>query len=94
MMSKRLAIKFIISGRVQGVGFRWFTKQAADEIGVLGYVRNMYDGRVETVASGDRRELATFRKRISEGPRFSSVSHVEELELAEPGNYSSFEITY
>ena len=45
-------VKYVLKGRVQGVGFRWFVKSAADEVGLVGYVKNKIDGSVETVAEG------------------------------------------
>ena len=75
--------RYLVSGRVQGVGFRFFTQREADKLGVTGYVRNLPDGRVEVLASGTADELATFRSLLERGPRFSRVTEVFE-ETADP----------
>lgn len=72
------AKRFFVSGGVQGVGFRYFTQNAAEKLHLSGYVRNLRDGRVEVFAAGTLRELAQFRSMLERGPRFSSVSEVRE----------------
>jgi len=69
---------FRITGRVQGVGFRHFTWRAANEIGLVGWVRNRRDGSVEAEAWGLSDQLEQFRRRVNRGPRFSRVDVVEE----------------
>ena len=78
--------RYLVSGVVQGVGFRFFTQREADKLGVNGYVRNLPDGRVEVVATGSQEELARLRTLLEKGPRFSSVSEVVE-ETAEPDQH-------
>jgi acylphosphatase len=88
----KVARKYIISGLVQGVGFRFFTQRAAARHQVLGYVRNMDDGRVEALAEGDARAVEDFKHDLLTGPTYSSVEELEETVL-EPSNlYSSFRI--
>ena len=88
----RVARKYIISGIVQGVGFRFFTQRAAARHQVLGYVRNLEDGRVETLAEGEPRAVEDFKHELLTGPTYSKVEEVEETVL-EPSNlYSSFRI--
>lgn len=88
----RVARKFIISGMVQGVGFRFFTQRAAARHQVWGYVRNLKDGRVEAFAEGDAKSVEDFKNDLLTGPTFSQVEEIEETVL-EPGNlYSSFRI--
>ncbi len=87
-----VARKFIISGLVQGVGFRFFTQRAAARHQVRGYVRNLPDGRVESLAEGDERAVENFKHDLIAGPTFSNVEHLEEIVL-EPGKlYSSFRV--
>ena len=87
-----VARKFIISGTVQGVGFRFFTQRAAARHQVLGYVRNLKDGRVEALAEGNEKSVEAFKHDLTAGPTFSKVDEIEELVL-EPSNlYSSFRI--
>jgi acylphosphatase len=72
------AKRFLVSGFVQGVGFRYFTEHLAERLGVNGYVRNLRDGRVEAYAIGTLKQLADFRTALEQGPRFASVSSVNE----------------
>jgi acylphosphatase len=78
----RTARRYIVRGRVQGVGFRDFVQRRATEIGLGGYVRNLDDGRVETVAVGTADQLAEFAGHLHRGPRWSDVRGVEECEHA------------
>jgi acylphosphatase len=68
---------------VQGVGFRYFTQDAAEKLQVSGFVRNLRDGRVEVFAIATPQQHAELRAMLERGPRFSSVSAVQE-ELAAP----------
>jgi len=70
--------RYLVSGRVQGVGFRLFTQREANKLGVTGFVRNLADGRVEVVAKGSREQLAQLRASLEKGPSFSSVTGVAE----------------
>jgi acylphosphatase len=81
-----------VSGRVQGVGFRFFAERAARAAGVNGWVRNLVDGRVETVAEGDEEAVARYLERIGRGPFVGSVSGVD-VEEREPEGFERFEIT-
>jgi acylphosphatase len=87
-----VARKFIISGTVQGVGFRFFAQRAAARHQVLGYVRNLEDGRVETFVEGDAKTEEAFKHDLTAGPSFSTVEHIEEIVLDPTGLYSSFRI--
>ena len=81
--------RYLVSGRVQGVGFRFFAQHEADRLGITGYVRNLPDGRVEVVATGSHEQLAQFRSQLEKGPRFSSVSWVLEEEAGADALYDS-----
>ena len=78
-------------GRVQGVGFRYFTQRVAAELGLGGYVRNLDDGRVEVYAVGPEEKLSELAGRLYHGPRWAEVYGVDEQE-AEVSAYASFEI--
>ena len=69
-----------MSGRVQGVGFRWFVRQNADEIGLRGWVRNEDDGRVQVYAVGTSDQLQKLLALLYQGPRMAEVRGVEEQE--------------
>ncbi|MGL4928661.1 MAG: acylphosphatase [Plesiomonas sp.] len=71
-MSK-ISMKICIAGHVQGVGFRYFTQQQAQKLGVKGYARNLSDGRVEVLACGDELAINTLINWLSEGPRSANV---------------------
>jgi acylphosphatase len=74
---------YLVKGRVQGVGFRWFVQREASEIGLKGWVRNTEEGHVEIVAAGDPADLAELRDALRKGSRGSRVDAVVEHELAE-----------
>ncbi len=69
---------YVISGRVQGVGFRWFVEREAGQIGITGWVRNTDKGDVEVMATGTREQHIALRHRLQEGPRAARVDHVGE----------------
>jgi acylphosphatase len=78
-----LAKRYFVSGMVQGVGYRLFTRAAAEKLHVSGFVRNLSDGRVEVFAMGAPQQHAELRTILERGPRFSSISSVNE-EAATP----------
>ena len=86
---KQVARRYYVSGRVQGVGFRYFVQRAAQELGLEGYVKNRADGTVEAYASGTSERLEAFKKRLWEGPGLSRVDNVQEQD-AEPGERTGF----
>ncbi len=75
------AVRLVVKGRVQGVGFRWFANQKARSLGVKGYVRNLPNGDVETVAEGKKEAVDAYIQAIKEGPSFAHVSDTEQTEL-------------
>ncbi|PKX65466.1 Acylphosphatase [Lactiplantibacillus plantarum] len=80
-------------GRVQGVGFRWATKVAADKCGVKGIVRNLMDGSVFIEAEGEDQRVQVFIDVVRQSPTdFGKVKHLEVHEV-EPQNYHDFRIT-
>lgn len=93
-MVNRVARRFFISGDVQGVGFRFFAQRAAARHQIVGYVKNLDDGRVEALAEGPSHSVEAFKHELATGPRFSSVDHVEEINLDPSGSYSTFRIEH
>jgi len=73
-------VHVFIKGKVQGVGFRAFTKERADEVGVKGWVRNLADGRVESVMQGKSEAVEKLLESVRKGPRSSRVDGVEAKE--------------
>ena len=78
-----MVLHFLIRGRVQGVGFRWFVHREAAELGLRGWVRNTDAGEVEVLVAGDPETLAELRTELHKGSRGSRVDGVIEHELAE-----------
>lgn len=90
-MASQSARRWLVRGRVQGVGFRYFAQRAADELGLRGYARNLDDGRVEVYAVGPEDKLAELAGILHVGPRWADVCGVDEEE-AEVRSFRSFEI--
>jgi acylphosphatase len=88
----RVARKFLISGFVQGVGFRYFVQRSSARHQVRGYVRNLEDGRVEVLAEGDDKTVEEFKKDLAAGPTGSQVGEIEEIVLEPSGLYPAFRI--
>ncbi|MGA9545617.1 MAG: acylphosphatase [Candidatus Sulfotelmatobacter sp.] len=86
------ARRFVVRGRVQGVGFRWFVEREAHILGIAGWVRNNPDGGVEVLAQGTSDQLSSLRSRLREGPRAARVDAVEESEARPARDITSFRI--
>ena len=93
-MAEKVARKFTIKGDVQGVGYRFFAQRAAARHQVVGYVRNLPDGTVESLVEGPATSVEAFKHDLATGPRFSTVEQVEEINLEPSGRYSSFRIEH
>ncbi len=89
-----MVVHFLIQGRVQGVGFRWFVQREASELNLRGWVRNTEDGDVEVVAAGEAGDLDELRSSLRKGPRGSRVDRIVEHPLAdsEAEGLTSFKI--
>jgi acylphosphatase len=85
------AFRFLVHGRVQGVGYRYFVLREAQALGVTGYARNLPDGRVEVVAEGPDAVVERFEARLSEGPAFAEVSGLDRVAI-EPRGAQGFHI--
>lgn len=71
-------LRVLVSGRVQGVGYRWAAAEEARRLGLSGWVRNLPDGSVEAVFEGRREALERMRGWCADGPRFARVDRIEE----------------
>jgi acylphosphatase len=92
MADRKLARRFLVRGRVQGVGFRWFVEREAHILGLAGWVRNNSDGRVEVLAQGTPEQLSGLRARLQQGPRAARVDDVEESEAYLTQDLKTFRI--
>jgi acylphosphatase len=86
-----IARRFVISGQVQGVGFRWFTKDVALREGVTGWVRNLHDGRVEALVEGDAEAVTRVEHHLRTGPPGARVETMNVI-TEEPDGYNHFSI--
>jgi len=87
------AVRYIVSGRVQGVGFRWFVMREATRHDLAGYVQNLPDGSVEVVAQGSAAALASLESALRHGPPAARVQSVDKLDLShQMGLAKPFEI--
>ena len=84
------ARRYVVRGRVQAVGYRYFAQIAAERLGVTGFVRNLATGEVEVHAEADDQTLQVFKQELVRGPRLARVSEVIESDVPASGLYSSF----
>jgi len=89
---RNLSRRFVVRGRVQGVGFRWFVEREARTLGISGWVRNNSDGSVQVLAMGTRDQLSGLRSRLQQGPRAARVDSVEEAEAKPVVGLNTFRI--
>jgi acylphosphatase len=88
----RIARRFVVSGRVTGVGFRYFTQDVARREGLMGVVRNLPDGRVEAIAEGDEESVTRLEAALRRGPSRARVEDVQIDALSPAGGYVGFMI--
>lgn len=89
-MGDRRAIRLLVSGVVQGVGYRDWARRTASELGLVGWVRNLADGRVEVWAEGERPALDALQTQAGEGPRHAHVTEVR-ADAVRPRGAAGFE---
>jgi acylphosphatase len=88
-----VARRYVVKGRVQGVGFRLFVQDAARRENLRGYVRNQYDSSVEVVAEGDLETVLRFEQALRRGPPGARVEEVETAETVPTGRFVAFSVT-
>jgi acylphosphatase len=88
----RVARRFVISGRVQGVGFRWFLHDTATREGVAGWVKNLFDGRVEAFLEGDADAVTRVERAVRQGPPRARVERVTVVDEEASGAFRGFSI--
>jgi len=87
-----VARRFVIKGRVQGVGFRFFAEEAARREGISGWIENRPDGAVEAFAEGDETAVARFGQALRHGPRLARVDAVDVLDDVPAGRATTFRV--
>jgi acylphosphatase len=92
MASSLITKRYVVRGRVQGVGFRWFVQREAEALGLAGWVHNTPDGDVEVLASGSEQQLVALAAKLKQGPRAARVDSVEESVAEASPNLRSFHI--
>ena len=90
----KVAKHIIISGMVQGVGYRFFCRHEAAALGITGYVKNLYNGDVEILAEGEEEVLGHFIKMLRKGPHFSQVQDLNITTLPCENKYHNFQIDF
>lgn len=85
-------VQMIVSGFVQGVGFRYHCQRIALTLHLSGYAQNLWDGKVKVIAEGDRQKLLTFVEQVKKGPRMAQISHAETLWEPHEGVFKGFEV--
>ena len=93
-VNRKMQLFVIITGKVQGVGFRNFTQLNARQLGINGYAKNLPNGTVEVVAEGDKAQLDALVALLKKGPRYARVDSLEIDERSFTGEYKSFGIRY
>jgi len=89
----RVARRYVVSGRVQGVGFRYFAQATASRVGLHGWVRNLPDGRVEAAAEGDADAVERFEQALRHGPPGARVDQLEIEHTVPGGRDTGFAVT-
>ncbi|MEH7441276.1 acylphosphatase [Heyndrickxia sp. MSNUG] len=89
-----IQLQIIVSGDVQGVGYRYYTQMKAIQFGITGWVKNLQEGGVEILASGENDNLERFIDEVRRGNPFSTVDHIEVNETEKTETYRSFAIKY
>lgn len=89
-----VAAKYIVTGMVQGVGYRYFAYREAQALGLKGFVRNRYDGKVEGEVEGEEGLVKEFIKKLHIGPRSANVTGIDVDWQPFAGTYKSFEILH
>src|ERR1700753_748620 len=90
--SMKIARHYLVSGDVQGVGYRFFARRVAARHQIVGYVRNLEDGRVELLAEGTPEGVEGFKHDIATGPQFARGEQGDEGSVEHTGRYPTFRI--
>ncbi len=94
MPEAMIARRYYVSGLVQGVGFRYATVRIARRLGLVGFVRNLPDGRVEVLAEGTPESVQELENWLHHGPPMARVDHLERHDVSPTGAFHDFEIRF
>lgn len=92
MVSEKVRAHILVEGFVQGIGFRWWCAREAEKLGLVGWVRNLSDGRVEAVFEGPKAEVEGMVKKCKNGPAFSKISHIDVSWEKASGEFTIFDV--
>lgn len=90
----KIAREILISGRVQGVGYRYFAQRSARQYNITGYVKNLYDGNVEVFAEGEEKQIELFIADLRQGPPFGDVENLAIKAIPFEDRYNSFHVAF
>ena len=86
------AVRFLVQGTVQGIFFRQFVKEYADDLGLRGHCRNLEDGNVEVVVEGDKEAIERLGAKLKKGPEHAQIRNVKIEERKWSGDFDGFKI--
>jgi len=89
-----IAVKLIVKGRVQGVGYRYFAMRGAKALGLNGYVKNLFNNDVEVWVEGDDKIIEQFIQLLKKGSGFSRVENIEKTVLLYENKFNDFNVTF
>lgn len=90
----KVAMQLILKGRVQGVGYRWFARENAERLSIVGHVKNLMDGEVEVVAQGEEEQVEAYIRLLKQGPAFSRVLDVDIRKLEVQDSLDRFQVVF
>lgn len=90
----KIAVRAIVKGRVQGVGYRWFAKENANRFNLNGYVKNLPNGDVEVFVEGDREKVTQYLRLLQNGPSFSSIIDFEVNHFPYKKSFTQFKVEF
>jgi len=91
---KKTAAHMIVHGRVQGVGFRYYTLETAQNLGLVGWVKNLWDGTVEVWAEGPKKDVQSLIAAVRQGPSMAFVQRVDLEWYTPKGSFDTFRVRY
>ena len=90
----KIARNLLIKGRVQGVGYRYYTQREAEKLGLTGFVKNLYNGDVEVYVEGDKEIVDYFISFLRRGPGFADVDEIKITEIPYENKYLDFSVSF